>query len=84
MCIINIYGFTHICKCYITALLSLQCSGTPASDVQAEQMTGDALPSILPIPPIDGKLILCINIYNYEISRNCSINLWNIYGGIVI
>ena len=79
MCIINIYGCTHICTFYITALLSLQCSGTQASDVQAEQTTGNALPSILPIPPINGKQILCINIYNYDISTHCRINLWNIY-----
>ena len=45
-------------------LLSVKSSGTQASNVEGQQMTGDALPSILPIAPINGKLIVCINIYH--------------------
>ena len=48
-------------------LLSVKSSGTQASNVEGQQMTGDALPSILPVAPINGKLIVCINIYHYEI-----------------
>ena len=64
MCIINIYACTHISTCYMRVLLSVKSSGTQASNVEGQQMTGDALPSILPIAPINGKLIVCINIYH--------------------
>ena len=48
----------------MSVLLSLQSSGTQASHVEGEHMTGDALPSVLPLAPINGKLIVCINIYH--------------------
>ena len=64
MCIINIYACTHISKCYMHVLLSVKSSGTQASNVEGQQMTGNALPSILPLAPINGKLIVCINIYH--------------------
>ena len=45
-------------------LLSVKSSGTQPSNVEGQQMTGNALPSILPLVPINGKLIVCINIYH--------------------
>ena len=35
--------------------MSLECSDTPASNVQTEEMTGNAVGSIVPNPPINGK-----------------------------
>ena len=84
MCIINIYVFTYICTCYITALFPLKYSGTLESDVQGEQMRGDSLQSILPVLPNNGKHNLYINIRNDHTSAHCSINLWNIYWAILI
>ena len=69
------YVLTSICTCYINALFALKFVGTPESDVQGEQMTGDSLPSILPLVPNDGKHNLCINICNDHICATCSINL---------
>ena len=71
----NIYVLTYICTCYINALFALKFLGTPESDAQGEQMTGDSLPSILPLAPNDGKHNLCINIFNDYICATCSINL---------
>ena len=48
----------------MSVLLSLKSSGTEATHVEGENTTGDALPSILPVAPINGKLIVCINIYH--------------------
>ena len=64
MCIINMYACTHISTWYMRVLVSVKSSGTQASNVEGQQMTGDALPSILPLAPINGKLIVCINIYH--------------------
>ena len=64
-CALLISMLVHIFStCYMHVLLSVKSSGTQASNVEGEQMTGDALPSILPIAPTNGKLIVCINIYH--------------------